>query len=628
MAKIEFLPSRKSVDVPTGTALLDAARQAGVELESPCGGKGTCGKCLVRIKKGEVDALSIASLTPKALADGYVQACKTQLKAQDVVVEIDEAVGKKEGKFIKDDETHMVRSALLSESGRPDPLAVKWSIEVPQPKEGDGLGDVERLIRAVKAKTGQNHIFVTLGVMRELAEALRMEDGLLTVTLQGDRDIIGIESGDSTTAQFGVAVDLGTTTVVVQIVDLVDAGVVATRSGYNSQIVCGSDIISRINYAQKPERLKELQSRAQQSIDTLIKEAVDARGIDAADISNVSVSCNTTMVHLLLGLSPEHIRLSPYTPTVLTVPGLTAGQVGIDVNPDAEVCFGPCVGSYVGGDITSGLLATDIAKNGEALSLFIDVGTNGEIVLGNDDFLLGCACSAGPAFEGGGIKCGVRASLGAIETVDVDAGTGMPRYETIGDAAPTGICGSGMISLLANLFSTGWIDPKGKLNRDRECVAIRAEGRHGSYLIVKASDSGTGKDIFIDEIDIENIIRAKAAIYSACSLLLKEVGTDFDSLETITIAGGFGRSLDLEKAIVIGLLADLPHEKFRFIGNASLLGSYLSLVSKRFGRLRHDIANRMTYIDLSCNPHYMDQYTAAIFLPHTDPAKFPSVRVI
>ncbi|MCU0646299.1 MAG: ASKHA domain-containing protein, partial [bacterium] len=332
-----------------------------------------------------------------------------------------------------------------------------------------------------------------------------------------------------------------------------------------------------------------------------------------------------TMIHLLLGLKPEYIRLEPYTPTLLETPNLKAGEISIEINPEAYVQISPAVGSYVGGDITAGLLCTDIASDSEAVNLFLDIGTNGELVIGNRDFLLACACSAGPAFEGGGIKFGMRAAFGAIEGVEVERETGKAFYWTIGNVKPKGICGSGIISLLANLFLTGWIDAAGKLNRVRSSPFIQFEGRQARYIIVPSEESSTGEAISLSELEIDNIIRAKAAIYSACSLMLRQVGLNFDDLANIYIAGGFGRFIDLEKAITIGMLPDLPLEKFKYIGNASLMGSYLVLISQESRQKQIELAKRMTYLELSTDPTYMEQYTGALFLPHTNEELFPNI---
>ena len=377
---------------------------------------------------------------------------------------------------------------------------------------------------------------------------------------------------------------------------------------------------------QRPGGLETLRARVLETVNRLLDELVRRYDIAPGEITNAVISANTTMTHLALGVNPEYIRLAPYTPAVLEVPYLRASDVGININPDSWVYVSPSVGSYVGGDITAGLLCTDIAADADTLCLFIDIGTNGEMVIGNNDFLVACACSAGPAFEGGGIEYGMRASIGAIERVDVDAVTGECTFGTIGNAPPVGICGSGMIDLLANLFVTGWLDPSGKLERNRKCTRIQIIGRQARYILATQEESATGNAITISEMDIDNIVRAKAAIFSACALLLKQIGIGFEDLDQIYVAGGFGRYLDLEKAIILGLIPDVPRDRFRFIGNASLMGSYMVVVSQDYQQRQRDLARRMTYIDLSNHAEYMNEYMAAMFLPHTHGEYFPTVH--
>lgn len=630
MPVVTFLPSGKSVNVPAGTELVDAARQAGLEIDKPCGGKGTCGKCVVHIRSGQVDSDSLGVLTQEAVAQGDVLACKTSILDDSVTVEIPEQQDKKNGKFSDSaDEVNLIRHELLPKNWQYNPLAIKWFVEVPQPEMGDGLSDIDRLTRQLQSQWGKKEFVYPLSIIRSLADCLRAKNGQVTVTMVRETDryhIIGIEPGNSTVHHYGIAVDVGTTTVAVQLVFLPLAKIVASRSDYNDQIVCGLDVISRINYARRSDRLEELRKRVLATINRLIKQLADSHNVGPQSIYNAVISCNTTMTHLLLGLNPEYIRLEPYTPTLLETPYLTAGDIGIEINPESWVYLSPSVGSYVGGDITAGLLCTDLAESTEGFSLFIDIGTNGEIVVGNGEILMTCACSAGPAFEGGGIECGMRAALGAIERVDVEARTGLPTYSTIGNTRPKGICGSAMISLLANLFRTGWLDAAGKLNRSRPTEAIMIEGRYAKYVIAPAEKTDTGKPITISELDIENIIRAKAAIYSACALMVKQLGFDLADLDKIYIGGGFGRFLDIEMAVIIGLLPDIDRSKFQYIGNSSLMGSYMILVSEDYRARQLELAKRMTYIDLSTDPEYMDQYTGALFLPHTDPSRFPSVK--
>lgn len=631
MPTITFKPMGKTITVSSGTELLDAARQAEVEVKAPCGGKGTCGKCIVRITEGEVDSDSLGVLSGPAVADGYVLACKTKVIDSDITIEVPEQSGREGGKFTDaDEDARLVRQELFPEKWNFDPLAIKWCVDVPAPQLEDGLSDVDRLTRRLQLEWGKKEIVYPLSVIRTVADVLRLEEGKVTATIIRESErfrVIELEPGDTTVRHYGIAVDVGTTTIAVRLVFLPLAETIATRSDYNDQVECGLDVISRINYARKPERLEELRERVLKTINNLVKQVCESHEVNPLEICNAVVSGNTTMVHLLLGLNPEYIRLEPYTPTLLETPYLTATEVGLDINPQSWIYISPNVGSYVGGDITAGLLCTDLATDSEDISLFIDIGTNGELVIGNNDFMMTCACSAGPAFEGGGIEYGMRAALGAIEGVAIDPETGICEYRTIGDVKPEGICGSGMISLLADLFISGWLDSAGKLNRDKESSAIKIDGRNASYTIAHGSETKHGNDIVISELDIENIIRAKAAIYSACAMMLDQVGMSFEDLTNVYIAGGFGRFLDLEKATIIGLVPDLSREKFHYIGNSSLTGTYMVLVSQEFREKQHELAKRMTYVELSTDPSYMDQYTGALFLPHTDPDRFPSVKV-
>ena len=642
MPKITFTPANITVEVEMNTPLLDAAKFAKIEIDAPCGGKGTCGKCIVKIVEGDVHSESLGALSRSAVADGYVLACKTTLISSDVTVDVPEQLGRTGGKFTdaKEDST-LVRQDLFPQKWNFDPLSIKWSILVPEPELEDGLSDLDRLIKCIQKDWGKQEIVCDLSIIRVIADALREKNGLVTVSLIREDNkihLIDLEAGDKTTEHYGIAIDIGTTTIAVQLIYLPLAEVVDTLSDYNDQVTCGLDVISRINYAKKANQLEELRERVLKTINNLIQQLTHNNNIKSEGISNAVVSANTTMVHLLLGLNPEYIRLEPYTPTLLKTPYLTAQDVGINIHPKSWIYISPNVGSYVGGDITAGILCTDLATESEDINLFIDIGTNGEIVLGNSDFLMTCACSAGPAFEGGGINCGMRAAIGAIEDVEINKESGVCEYRTIGNVKPKGICGSGMIALLAKLFLTGWIDSAGKLNRERaqskntECqeinttCGIKINGRYAEYIIVPASETSSGKELSISELDIENIIRAKAAIYSACALMLKQIGITFNDLSQLYIAGGFGRFLNLDHAKVLGLIPDLPKEKFKYIGNSSLMGSYMILVSQEFREKQNLLANKMTYMELSTDLNYMDEYTAALFLPHTNLSLFPSIK--
>ncbi len=333
-------------------------------------------------------------------------------------------------------------------------------------------------------------------------------------------------------------------------------------------------------------------------------------------------------MHLLYRIDPRHIMLAPYTPAATSFPPWDARELGFMAGLDAGVYSIPGVSSYVGGDIVSGVALSGMTQGNE-ISLFMDIGTNGEIVLGNDEWLLCASCSAGPAFEGGGIEFGMRAAPGAIEKVHVNPATLEPMVLTIGHESPLGICGSGLIDLVAELLMAGAIDRNGKFSLHKQGGRVR-EGRSGmEYVLCFASETGIERDIVLTEIDLDNIMRTKAAVYAGCTVLLQNGGIAFTDLGSVIIAGGFGHSIDVEKAMIIGLLPELPAGKFRFLGNASLGGARIAALSRNFFAKTADIARSMTNIELSDNAQFMHEFMAAMFLPHTDEKMFPeTVKMI
>ena len=437
--------------------------------------------------------------------------------------------------------------------------------------------------------------------------------------------LLRVEAGDTTRRHFAVAVDVGTTTVCAELVDLSSGEIIECTSDYNPQISYGEDVISRIEFARKGEGLRLLHSRIIECLTRLTQELCQKHDVEPREIAHYSVAGNTVMSHFLLELEPRFLRESPYVPVAAHYPEVPAKDLGLPGGEHTMLTLAPCVASYVGGDIVAGVVAAGLAQEAP-LTLFIDIGTNGEIVVGNQDFLACAACSAGPAFEGGGIKHGMRATTGAIEAVRIDPATLEPMILTIGNKKPKGICGSGIIALLANLFVEGIIDQSGKYRRDLNHPRIR-EGREGwEYVLVWASDSATGEDIVFTEADIDNLIRAKGAMFSGYQTLLESVGLEISMVERVILAGNFGSFLDLEQAIIIGLLPDLPRERFFFIGNSSLLGARMAALSLEAREEMEKVARMMTHFELSAHPGYMDYYVSALFLPHTNADLFPTVK--
>ncbi|RJQ57031.1 MAG: DUF4445 domain-containing protein [Nitrospiraceae bacterium] len=619
------LTTGKKIPCPPGSSILESLKQAGIFLTSSCGGKGTCGKCKVIIKSGRAVSKSRLKLSHEEIGSGYVLACRTYPET-DLLIDVPkESMLVVEGKVVTG-KSKDLQELLRSTGAAMKPLTERTVLHLPPPTLDDNISDLERLRRGLLSR-GMACLRVPFRFMPGLAKTMRKKDWeitLCTIHTEDCEEIIRIASGNRKSPRYGVAVDIGTTTIVVFLVDLTNGELVDIASTYNSQIRYGDDVITRIVHATEHNKLKELNGAVISDINNLLSIIRKTHHIDIESLDCFVVAGNTTMTHLFLGLDPSAIREEPYIPTANTFPLAFAGELDIRVNPDIPIYAFPCVASYVGGDIVSGVLATQLHKKHE-LSIFIDIGTNGEIVIGNSEWLVSAACSAGPCFEGSGIKCGMRATDGAVEGVKIDRETLDVEIKVIGDAdtKPTGICGSGMIDAVAEMFLTGIIDQKGKLQKD---VSGRVrDGGDGLEFVVYSGDAERA-DIVLAEPDIENIVRAKAAIYAGFSTILNEVGLTFNDVQKVYIAGGFGKFLDIEKAIMLGMLPELPKERFEYMGNTSVTGAYLCLLSRKLREEAEEVAKKMTYLELSVSRSFMNEYVSGLFIPHTDIDAFPGVK--
>ena len=633
MKTIQFLPDKVTIEVEEGENLLAAAAKAGVYINAFCGGDGVCGKCKVKIESGEA-ATGKARLKSEDYAAGIRLACQTTVKG-DLVVRIPEATGE-DGKALK---RKPVKSRAISARAldrltgdwRLDPPVEKRFLKLAPPSMEDNVPDLQRLMRAIRQRCHdcKDPTYDHPEMLKELPFILREAGWEITVILlkgrraeEPDR-IIGIEPGDTTDRLYGLAVDIGTTTVCGELIDLNAGKVIAEASAYNDQIAYGEDVISRIVYSQRPGGLRTLQEKVVRTINNVIEAMCKKLVISPSDISYIMAAGNTIMSHLLLGLDPKFIREAPYVPTCSHFPLTRAAELGVYAHPSVRLFLYPAVASYVGGDIVAGVHSCRMYKSPE-LTLFIDIGTNGEIVVGNEEWMVCAACSAGPAFEGGGIRHGMRANSGAIENFHIHPETLEPMIVTIDRIKPCGICGSGLIAIVAELLGAGVVDPQGKFNRKLDHPRIR-EGEDGfEYILARGKDSLMGEDVVISEVDIDNLIRAKGAMYAGYLTLLESVGMEFNDLERVVLAGNFGAYIDLERAIAIGLLPDIPRERFFYLGNGSLLGCRISLCDNQRFRERMTASNLITNLELAENTRFMDHYMAALFLPHTDAALFPS----
>lgn len=638
--KITFYPAEKSVEAEKGKTILSAAISAGVYINSSCGGDGVCGRCKIIVRKGLVVSQPTGRISLEERAKGVYLACLTTAQS-DLEVEVPPE-SRVDFEKLSAQEVDMRMKGLYEESeeveelepGKEEgpfihsPLSTKLYLEIPRPGLQDNISDLERLYREIRRVSDIPIMQAGLANIRKLGELLRDSGWKITVTL-GKRnetvEIVLIEPGDMSARNFGMAFDIGTTTISSQLVDLNSKKVLGTRAAYNKQASFGSDVITRIIYAQEEDGLEKLHHAVIDTMNQMIQELTQEHNIDLNDVNCVLCAGNTTMVHLLLRVDPTYIRREPYVPTANFVPVIRALEAGIKINPRGLLSCVPGVSSYVGGDTTAGVLSSGQYKE-EDLSILIDVGTNGEIVLGSKEFLVSCAASAGPAFEGSGVTCGMRASKGGIQKVEIDPATFAVKTHTIGDARPRGICGSGYIDILAQMLKTGIIDKSGRIIAENKS-RIRQSTLGREFVLVFKEDADSSSDIVINEADIDNLKRAKGAIYAATSILVRHMGLEFSSIKKFFIAGGFGTYLDIENAVRIGLLPDLERKKFSFIGNSSLAGARQMLLSYEASTRADDIARKITYFELSVDPAYMDEYMASLFFPHTDLGKFPTVKV-
>ena len=635
---VTFDIAEDAVSVPTGTLLVDAAQAAGVEITQPCGGQGRCGRCAVQITEGNVRRRSTLRLSGEDLAAGYALACQSVVEADvTVCVPPQEKVERRltTDLTVAEIEVPPGYDATVDQTIRRIPLTLS------EPTMDDQTDDWSRLQTALRQETGVDNIQVGLSLLRRLGPLLReaewrvtavVETGpLLELTTGNGLGVEGIRLLELLPGHvpadeplWGIAVDIGTTTVSVWLVDLITGRVVAQTAEYNRQIRRGEDVISRIIYASKNNGGEEMRELVLASVNQLLERVCRRAGADQGTVMKAVVAGNSTMIHLLLGIPAESIRLSPFITAVNHPPPLRAVAVGLDMHGEGTVDCLPGVASYVGADISAGVFSSGMDDT-DTVSLFMDIGTNGETALGSQEWLVTCACSAGPAFEGAGVQDGMRATRGAVEEVWINGETYEPTLRVIGGSQPRGLCGSGLISLLAELFLTGIIDKGGNLDLSLPTDRVR-EGEHGpEYVIAWATETAHDRDIVITHVDVNNLLRAKAAIYAGFTVLADSVGLPLEAVERVLIGGAFGKYINVEKAVEIGLLPDMPWENFHFLGNTSVRGAYLALLDRRIRARIEDIASRMTYVELSADNSFYDAFTSALFLPHTDISRFPSV---
>jgi uncharacterized 2Fe-2S/4Fe-4S cluster protein (DUF4445 family) len=625
LIRVVFEPDAQTVTGRAGDSLLDLAAGAGIPVRAQCGGQGTCGGCRMVVRQGRI-ASHEGGEAEEITSPREVLACATRALG-DLLVEVpadtrlDSVAPATEGYLSP------AALALLEPARRGLPLAQRVTVQLPRPSPDDPSGDWERLVAGLtKALPEARPLHAELGLLRQLPGRLRELDFAVTADLVDEGSRLRLISlggpppgGPPLGPALGVALDIGTTTVRAHLVDLNTSAILGGSSQFNGQGRYGEDVISRIIWTQEHEKgPAQLYRAVTETINGLIKQLTAAAGTDPEQILAVSVAGNATMIALLLQLPAGTIRRAPHIPPISLPPVLAAGDLGLWAHPQAAVYCAPAINGYVGGDISAGVLATGLFAADE-LTLLVDVGTNGE-------WMICCACSAGPAFEGMGIACGIPARPGAVESLRYDPVRDETTGRTIGDEAPVGLCGNGLVETLATLLEARVIDRAGNLDGDYRSPRMRRVEEEWEFVLIAKDRTATGQDLVLRQSEIDNLLRAKAAVYAAISTLLEELGLEATQIQRLYLAGAFGSRLDLAAAMDIGLLPDMPPERVTVAGNTALMGAHLALLSSAAREQLAGLARAVTYFDLSSSLAFMEEYVAAQMLPHTDLDRFPRAR--
>ena len=637
MSKILFdIEGAQSVTIECNPSdnLLELARRANVAIDAPCSGNGSCGKCRVKLVDGELESIKSRHISDEEWESGWRLSCNSKVVG-DATVFVPDIASAYQSRMKTADLSTGKEVAIFEElQANLKAAGVEFTndfmaldLQMDEPTLDDTMPDNERLEWAIKAAVEAEFVKIPFSVMSKLAHTLREHS--FHVCVKGRKTLDTFHCMEicapEDTALLGCAIDIGTTTVSMVIVDLTTGKILAKGSSGNGQIRYGADVINRIIEQSRSGGKKKLQDAiVKETLVPVMANLCKSIGVSARSILQLCIGSNTTMNHLLLGVDADPVRMEPYIPSFFSWEGLLAGDLHLPAHPLAPVRIAPNIGSYVGGDITAGTLASLIWDKDE-MSLFIDLGTNGELVFGNRDFLMSCACSAGPAFEGGDISSGMRATDGAVEAAVIDKDTMEPTFTVIGEPGQkvVGICGSGIIDMISELFRCGIINARGLFVREGRRI-LHDEHGMGRYVLAFPEESETGREVSLNEVDIDNFIRAKGAIFSAIDTLLQSVDMTVDMIDKVYVAGGIGSGINMKNAVNIGMLPDVELEKFHYIGNSSLTGAYAMVVSDEANAKCQEVAANMTYLELSTYPGYMDSFVAACFLPHTDRSLFPS----
>lgn len=607
MFTVTFHPSGRTASVPPETTILEAAASCEIPLHSPCGGQGRCGKCAVQVTSGAdvVQPAETRLFTEEELAAGWRLACQARVVGEAEVIVPDSSLMV---------EHHIVVDGLARDIAV-EPNVRKLALRLPSPTADDPRADLNRVMdalgRGVRPPAG-------LGVLRDLPRTIRSADYHLTAVLADDA-LIGLEPGDTSDAAYGVAIDIGTTTVVAYLCHLPTGEVVAVASELNPQTQYGEDVIARLQMAvMEPDGAARLRAVVTEAVNDLIGRAAHDAGVPRTAVYEIAAVGNTCMTHLLLGVPPTGLAGVPFVPAFRASQTVRAADLGIAAHPEALLFVVPNIGSFVGADTVGVILASEIDRT-SGLAVAVDIGTNGEIVVAKDGELLACSTAAGPAFEGARISGGMRAAAGAIDEVTIDDDV---WYHVLGDVPPRGLCGSGLVDAVAELVKVGAITDTGRLRKPEESGALPEKVRqrlcqneHGTeFVLASAEESASGKPVVLTARDIRQMQLAKGAIAAGIALMLAEVGAGPGDVDRLLLAGAFGNYIRRESAVAIGLIPALPDERIQSIGNAAGVGARLVLLSVTERRRAEEIARRTRHVELSEREGFYDRFAEAMML--------------
>ena len=617
---IAFQPEGRRVRTPPGITIFQAASEAGVGIRSECGGEGTCGKCRVLVE--DINAVTPVTeadrkyLSPAEISSGHRLACRTTLK-QDTRV------------FVPKETRVGVRKIQITGMERPvslNPSVRKFRVVLPKPTLSDVRPDLERLLDGVQNAFSLSNLEVDYDLSKRLPSLLRDADWDVTVTVWNNRRIIAVEGGDTSEKLFGLAIDIGTSKIVGYVVDLTNGRTVGVGSIENPQIKYGEDIMSRITFAMASnDNLEILQRLAVKAINSIIHKACTEANVDPRCIYEATAVGNTAMHHLFLAIQPKHVAFSPYTPAIRRAMDIRSQELNIKMRPTGIVHVLPIIAGFVGADAVADILSSGIHE-AEELSLMLDIGTNTEVFVGNLEDILCCSCASGPAFEGAHIKHGMKARTGAIERIYIDQSSYEVEYETVDEAKPIGLSGSALVDSVAEMLKAEIIDRRGRFNRHVNTWRLREVGGKIEFVLAWEDETGTGKEVAVTQKDIEEIQLAKAAIFTGCSILMKRKKVRNGDLDRVFIAGAFGSYINPENAKIIGLMPDVPTEKIRFVGNTAITGAKMALISKESRKTAETFSKKVRYLELATDPDFHQEFTNALYFPHKDLDKFPSVK--